>query len=70
MKITKVSTLTGKEYTLDIDVTQEQIDRFEERRETGEYIQNIMSNLSNEDREFILSGITPQEWDDAFGEEE
>ena len=70
MKITKVSTLTGKEHTLDIDVTQEQMDRFEKRRETGEYIQNIMSNLSNEDREFILSGITPQEWDEQFGEEE
>lgn len=66
MKVTKQSQLTGAVHTLDLDVTQEQLDRFEVRRETGEYVQTIFPNLSASEREFILSGITPTEWDKTF----
>lgn len=31
-------------------------------------IQDIMPYLNDDDREFILSGITPEEWDDAFSD--
>ena len=40
--------------------------RFNERRLTGEYIQNIFPNLKASDREFILTGITSSEWDKTF----
>jgi hypothetical protein len=33
-------------------------------------IQNAFPTLSPEIREFIMSGITPQEWADMFGPEE
>lgn len=33
-------------------------------------IQDLMPYLSDNDREFILSGITPEEWDGAFAENE
>jgi hypothetical protein len=29
-----------------------------------------MPYLTDNDREFILSGITPEEWDEAFAENE
>jgi hypothetical protein len=32
-------------------------------------IQELMPYLNDNDREFILSGITEDEWDSAFGEE-
>ena len=32
-------------------------------------IQNIMPDVSVEDREFLIFGITPEEWNDFFGEE-
>lgn len=32
-------------------------------------IQDVMPYLNDNDREFILSGITPEEWDDAFSEQ-
>lgn len=31
-------------------------------------IQTMMPYLTDSDREFILSGITEEEWDDAFAE--
>lgn len=66
MQVTRTSQLTGVTHTMDLDVTKEQLDRFEVRRETGEYVQNIFNNLSASEREFILSGITPDEWDKTF----
>jgi hypothetical protein len=68
MNITKRSTLTGKENTLNIDVTPEQLARIENRMNTTELIQNIVPNLSMADREFLMTGITNEEWIRAFGE--
>lgn len=59
MKLTRTSILTTKSHTLEIDVTDEQLARWE----AGAYIQDVCPHLSNEDREFIISGITPSEWE-------
>jgi hypothetical protein len=32
-------------------------------------IQEAMPNLSADDREFIMTGITPEEWNSAFPDE-
>ena len=68
MIVTKKSSLTGKENTLNIDVTPEQLARIENRMNTTELIQNIVPNLSMEDREFLMTGITNEEWIRMFGE--
>ena len=68
MNVTKISSLTGKENTLNIDVTPGQLLRIESRRNTSELIQNIVPNLSMEDREFLMTGITHEEWIRMFGE--
>ena len=36
--------------------------------ESGELIQDAMPNVSHEDREFIMTGIVPTEWGEAFPE--
>lgn len=63
MQITRRSPFSGKVNTLDINVTQEQLDRWE----AGELIQNAMPNVSPEHREFIMTGLSPTEWEDTFG---
>jgi hypothetical protein len=63
MEVTRVSILSGKTRTLDLDVTEEQMIRFENRRANGEYVQTIFPHLSPSDREFILNGITTEEWE-------
>lgn len=59
MKITKTSSLTQKVHTMEVPCTQTQLDNFN----AGMHIQNAMPNVSAELREFVLSGITPEEWD-------
>lgn len=65
MQITRVSLISGIERTREIDVTQAQIDAWQ----SGTLIQKAMPNLSDDDREFMLTGITQDEWDEAFPDE-
>lgn len=60
MLITKISTYSGREHTLDINVTEEQIKKWQ----NGAFIQNAMPNIPAAHREFLLSGITPEEWEE------
>lgn len=63
VKITRVSRITGAIHTLDLPVTQEQMDTYSD----GQLIQDAFPDLPAEYREFIVSGITPTEWDNALG---
>jgi len=62
MKITRTSRLTGKTSVMDLDITQAQLDAWVD----GELVQNAMPELSAEEREFLMTGITPDEWDSVF----
>jgi len=60
--ITNRSMLTNKIHEMEIDVTHEQIAEWE----NGALIQNVMPHLPSDEREFIMTGITPTEWDETF----
>ena len=62
MKISKISPLTGKTNTMEIAVTPEQIRRWQNH----ELIQNVMPDLTPEEREFIMTGYTPEDWKAMF----
>lgn len=64
MLITKQSQFTGRVCTMDLPITQEQLDLWHR----GELIQNAMPNLTAGEREFIKTGVTPAEWAELFGE--
>lgn len=64
MKVTRISILTGKEHTMEIDVSVEDLEKYY----SGELIQNALSKLNENEREFIKTGITPEEWDRYVGE--
>lgn len=66
MQITRKSMLSGIERTKEIDVTEEQIARWQH----GELIQNVMPHLTASEREFLKTGITDEEWDSAFSKQE
>lgn len=65
MQITRTSPFTGKVHTQEIDVSERQIKRWIE----GDSIQNVMPQLSADEREFIKTGIVPEEWEETFGKE-
>jgi hypothetical protein len=50
--------LSGVTRSRDIDVTEEEYDRWR----SGVLIQRAMPHLSDVDREFIMTGITEEEW--------
>ena len=62
--IRKRSILSGKENTMWLPITNEQIDEWQ----NGKLIQNAMPELNNEQREFLVTGITPNEWKENFSE--
>ena len=63
MKITRKSVLSHKTTTREINVTEDELKRWE----NGELSQNVWPHLDPDDREFIQSGITPEEWEAVFG---
>jgi hypothetical protein len=62
MLVTMTSILSGKTTTRDINVEPEQVVAWQ----NGMLIQDAMPELSAPDREFIMSGITQEEWDGIF----
>lgn len=66
MQITIKSQFTKKLNTMDIPITQEQYNSF---MFDPRPIQKIFPNLSADEREFILTGTTQEEWDKMFGKD-
>jgi hypothetical protein len=66
MKITKRSLFTKRTHTMDLNVTEEQLERWK----NGELIQDVMPHLNRDEREFLMTGAIPGEWEKAFPEEE
>ena len=69
MIITRISPLTGRAATMDLPVTQDQLDEFAASRRTR-LIQDIFPGLSADEREFIMTGYTRDDWDKLFPPEE
>lgn len=64
IKVTRISTLTGSENTIELPVTIEQLSSYE----SGEImLQHAFPQLTPAEREFIKTGITPAEWEEFFG---
>ena len=64
MEITMASAATGSVNTMLINVTEEQLSHYVE---SGQCIQDALPHLTAEEREFLMTGITPAEWNELFG---
>lgn len=60
MFVTRVSQLTGVKHTMEIPCSTEELTNWVNNRSL--LIQEAFPNLNAEQREFILTGITPEEW--------
>ena len=63
MLIERESPFSGNKNVMDIDVTAEQIAAWK----GGELIQRAMPHLSPDEREFLMTGIFGEEWDNHIG---
>lgn len=66
MNVTRKSVASGITRTLDLPITQEQIDRFK----GGALIQDAFPHLTLDQREFMLTGMTAEEWDTTMADDE
>lgn len=65
--VTKRSGITGQTHSMTMKFTQEQ---YESWAINGKLIQNALPHLNSEEREFLMTGITPAEWEATFGSED
>ena len=66
MIITRKSRLTGLEQSMEINIEPHQIAAWE----GGVLAQDAMPDLTGDEREFVMTGITREEWISVFGENE
>lgn len=66
MIITRTSMYSGKVRSIDLPITEAQIISYQ----NGELIQKAFPNLTAAEREFYKSGITDEEWQIMFEDEQ
>ena len=66
LQIIRKSPRTGNLNVMDLNITLEQMERYESGHG---YIQDIFPNLTASEREFIKTGYTDEDWKAIFGEE-
>ena len=62
MLIKRVSNMSGIEHEMEIDITEQQLQKWKD----GMLIQHAMPALTADEREFLMTGITSEEWDSLF----
>ena len=67
--IERVSTLSGITHVRAIDMGEQAFTKAHEAWANGTLVQNAFPTLDADDREFIVSGITEDEWSAIYGEE-
>ena len=67
MKVTREALASGKTRTKDLPITPAQYIKY--IRGEG-HVQDIMPDLPPEDRVFLISGVTQEEWEELYGKEE
>jgi hypothetical protein len=67
--ITRRSPFTQKVNTMEIPLSPSEFEKRATLWQTGMLIQDAFPMLSADEREFIKTGITPEEWDQMFGED-
>jgi hypothetical protein len=67
MIIRRKSPITGKLNEMDLDITEVQLRRYYIGREL---VNETFPNLNADEREFLMTGITPRDWNFVFPPEE
>jgi hypothetical protein len=65
----RVSMFTGRTNTMEIPLSVDEFHAGVDAWQSGTLIQNAFPTLDAGLREFIKTGVTPEEWDETFGGE-
>lgn len=67
MKVTKTSPFSGEKHTIEVDVSEEIMDKFKKGKITAS---QAFDHLAEPKRRFLVDGITPEEWEEMFEEDD
>jgi len=67
MKVTRTSPFSGEKHTLEVDISPEVCRRIQRG---NRYPYDEFNHLSEGERRFLIDGITPEEWEEMFEEED
>jgi hypothetical protein len=67
MKVSRLSMFSGEINEMEIPITPQELVLIENRKVT---IQQIAPTLTPEQREFLMTGVTPEEWNGGLPSEE
>lgn len=62
MQLTKTSMITGNLHTVELPITEQELAAYQAQRRFGKSIQDYFPQLTPAQREFIMTGITDDEW--------
>ncbi len=65
MELTKTNFL-GKTNTMQLNISDEEFEECSKKHRNGIAVQDAFPMLNADEREFILTGLTPEEWDNLF----
>ena len=66
IKVTRQSVITRQMNTMELPISQDHLDIYDT---VGDIlVQDAFPNLDKEQREFLISGITPDEWNKHLGD--
>lgn len=65
MLVAKRSVVSNQINTMELDVTKEELSR----HANGEYVQKVFPDLSVEEREFLITGMSLEEQEQFYKEE-
>jgi hypothetical protein len=68
VNVTRVSKISGRAHTMRINISPKDFRKGYNLAESGMYIQDAFPTLTADEREFIKTGITPEEWEKVFSE--
>jgi hypothetical protein len=62
--VTRTSTITGKNNDMALPISEDELKAGLEKHRKGGLIQDCFPQLNAGQREFLLNGVTPEEWDE------
>ncbi len=66
MKVSRYNMMTGKVCHMELDVTPQDL----ARHQRGELVQDVFPHLTADEREFLVSGLMPGDWEKLMGDED
>lgn len=67
MLVTRISPITGRQNTLDLDISSDSLLRWQSGLLL---VQDAFPALTADEREFLISGCTKEDWETLYGEED